>query len=181
MTYYGAKELADSFRTVRNNTLKIAEEIPEDKYSFSAAPKTRTVALTLAHIAVSYQFQYMMQSEKRTNFDGLDFPTLFQRFVAEQDKPRTKAEILELLRSTGDTWAQFVEGLSESFLGETVSMPPGTTPATKGRLEMILSVKEHEMHHRGQLMLVERMIGIVPHLTRDMEARMTEMTKARTA
>jgi uncharacterized damage-inducible protein DinB len=36
---------------------------------------------------------------------------------------------------------------------------------------MLLSVKEHEMHHRGQLMLIERMIGIVPHLTREMQAR----------
>jgi uncharacterized damage-inducible protein DinB len=37
---------------------------------------------------------------------------------------------------------------------------------------MILSVKEHEMHHRGQLMLIERMVGVVPHLTRQMQARM---------
>jgi uncharacterized damage-inducible protein DinB len=41
---------------------------------------------------------------------------------------------------------------------------------------MILSVKEHEMHHRGQLMLIERMIGIVPHLTRDMQARFAAAT-----
>ena len=27
-------------------------------------------------------------------------------------------------------------------------------------------MKEHEMHHRAQLMLIERMIGIMPHLTR---------------
>ena len=31
---------------------------------------------------------------------------------------------------------------------------------------MILGVKEHEMHHRGQLMVMERMVGVVPHLTR---------------
>ena len=37
---------------------------------------------------------------------------------------------------------------------------------------MLLSVKEHEMHHRGQVMLVQRMLGIVPHLTRQREARM---------
>jgi uncharacterized damage-inducible protein DinB len=36
---------------------------------------------------------------------------------------------------------------------------------------MILGVKEHEMHHRGQLMLIERILGIVPHLTREMQAR----------
>ncbi len=31
------------------------------------------------------------------------------------------------------------------------------------------------MHHRGQLMLIERMIGIVPHLTREMQARMAQV------
>jgi uncharacterized damage-inducible protein DinB len=36
---------------------------------------------------------------------------------------------------------------------------------------MIMSVKEHEMHHRGQVMLIQRMLGIVPHLTREREAR----------
>jgi hypothetical protein len=28
------------------------------------------------------------------------------------------------------------------------------------------------MDHRGQLMLLQRMIGVVPHLTREREARM---------
>ena len=40
---------------------------------------------------------------------------------------------------------------------------------------MIMSVKEHEMHHRGQLMLIERMLGIVPHLTRQMQQRMAQV------
>jgi uncharacterized damage-inducible protein DinB len=31
------------------------------------------------------------------------------------------------------------------------------------------------MHHRGQLMLMQRMIGIVPHLTRAMQERMAQM------
>ena len=50
-------------------------------------------------------------------------------------------------------------------------MRAGMTPSSKSRFEMILSVKEHEMHHRGQLMLIERIVGIVPHLTREMQAR----------
>ena len=33
------------------------------------------------------------------------------------------------------------------------------------------------MHHRGQLMLVERMLGIVPHLTREREARCRGLAK----
>ena len=37
---------------------------------------------------------------------------------------------------------------------------------------MLLSVKEHEMHHRAQLMVYERLLGLVPHLTRERQARM---------
>ena len=37
---------------------------------------------------------------------------------------------------------------------------------------MLLAPKEHEMHHRAQLMMIQRMLGITPHLTRDMMARM---------
>jgi len=35
------------------------------------------------------------------------------------------------------------------------------------------------MHHRGQLMLIERMVGVVPHLTRDMQARMAAMAASK--
>jgi hypothetical protein len=56
MTYYGSKELASAFRTVRKNTIQIAEEIPEEKYNFQPAPGTRTVARTLAHIAALPSF-----------------------------------------------------------------------------------------------------------------------------
>ena len=41
---------------------------------------------------------------------------------------------------------------------------------------MLLGVKEHEMHHRGQLMMVQRMLGIVPHLTRQREAMTAQLT-----
>jgi uncharacterized damage-inducible protein DinB len=44
-----------------------------------------------------------------------------------------------------------------------------------------MSVKEHEMHHRGQLMLMERIIGITPHLTREMQARFAAAANAAAA
>jgi uncharacterized damage-inducible protein DinB len=58
------------------------------------------------------------------------------------------------------------------------AQPSGAQPATRSRFEMLLSPKEHEMHHRGQLMLVERIIGLVPHLTRE---RMAGQAQAREA
>ena len=53
MNYYGAAELAESFRTVRKNTIQTVEDIPEDQYGFVPATGARSVAQTLVHIALS--------------------------------------------------------------------------------------------------------------------------------
>jgi uncharacterized damage-inducible protein DinB len=83
-----------------------------------------------------------------------------------------KAKILEALRAGGEEFAAWLETLSEETLGERVYFPEGAQPPSKTRFEMLLSPKEHEMHHRAQLMVVERMLGMVPHLTREQQARM---------
>ena len=178
MNYYGAKELAESFRTVRKNTIQIAEEIPEDKYGFKAADDVRTVEKLLTHIALATRFPYQIHAvEKRTSMEGFNFMSLVQEMITEEAKPRTKAEVIALLRTEGEKWDGFLAGLSEDFLGHVISMPPGGNPPQRVRFEMILSAKEHEMHHRAQLMLIERMLGIVPHLTRQMQERMAQMSE----
>jgi uncharacterized damage-inducible protein DinB len=173
MNCYSAKDLADSFRIVRKNTVVIAQDLPEEKYAFRAAPDTRSVGELFAHIAMAPNFQYQIHAtERRTTLEGFDFPSLMKRFVVEEKEPRSKDQILDILRGAGEKWAGWVEGLTDSFLAEQMQMPQGATPPSKSRFEMILSVKEHEMHHRGQLMLIERLVGIVPHLTREMQSRL---------
>jgi uncharacterized damage-inducible protein DinB len=68
-----------------------------------------------------------------------------------------------LLKDSGESWAEWVEFVPEQFLAETVAQRDGTL---KTRFEMILGTTEHEMHHLGQLTVIERMLGIIPHLTR---------------
>ena len=112
MNYYGAKELAGSYRTVRKNTQAIAQDIPADKYSFRPTPDTRSVAELLTHIALSYNFQYQVHAvERRATLQGFDFPSLMGRMMAEEKKPRSKDEILELLRREGEKWAGWLQGI----------------------------------------------------------------------
>lgn len=179
MTYYGAVELAASFRTVRNNTITLAGEIPEDKYGFRPAEGCRSVAETLVHIAVMPRVAAQIHSvEKSTSLANFDFFGAMGKLHAELTVPRTKAQILELLRSEGDKFAAILEGVSEEFLAEQVEYPAGMMPPTKSRFEMLIAPKEHEMHHRGQLMLIQRLLGITPHLTRQMEERIASMRAA---
>ncbi|HXA52082.1 MAG TPA: DinB family protein [Candidatus Acidoferrum sp.] len=183
MTYYGSKELAASFRTVRANTIKMAEEIPEDKYDFRPTPESRSVAQTLVHVAVSVKLQQLVHftGEPLNTLVGLDFFALMGAIIAEEQKPRTKAEILELLKTEGEKFATQLEGCTEEFLAQSVQYPEGMMPPTKSRFEMVMAPKEHEMHHRGQLMLVQRMIGLTPHLTRQMQERVAAMAAAQKA
>jgi uncharacterized damage-inducible protein DinB len=177
MTGYGGKELAEAFRTVRKNTIQIAEDIPEAKYSFEAAPEVRSVGRMLTHVAISTRIWEEVHKKRLTSLADFDFLGTIDRFNAEESKPRTKAEIVALLRSEGGNFAAWLETLTPEVLAETVTEPDGKT--SKSRFERLLGAKEHEMHHRGQLMLIERQLGIVPHLTRQFNERIAQVRAAR--
>jgi uncharacterized damage-inducible protein DinB len=177
MTHYGGKELASAFRTVRKNTIQVADDIPESKYNFVPAPDVRSVARMLTHIAIATRIFEEVHKKRLTTLAGFDFFGTLDRFAAEEAKPRSKAEILALLRTEGEQFAAWMETLSPEFLAETVSEPDGKTAKT--RFERLLGAKEHEMHHRGQLMLIQRQLGIVPHLTRQFNERAAQMRAAK--
>jgi len=180
MNYYSAKDMAAAFRTVRNNTIKIAEEIPEDKYTFQAASDSRTVAQTLVHIAMGTRFSLLAHGEQRLKtLEGFNFYSFIHPILEEEKKPRSKAEIIQLLRTSGDQFVKFLEGLSDEILAEQLTFPQGAQPPVKTRFEMLLGAKEHEMHHRAQLMVLQRMLGITPHLTREQQARLAAMQAAK--
>jgi uncharacterized damage-inducible protein DinB len=177
MTSYGGKELASAFRTVRKNTIQVAEDIPESKYGFVVAPEVRSVAGMLTHIAIAPRIFEDVHKKRLTTLVGFDFLGTLERFNADEAKTRSKAQIIELLRTEGEQFAAWVETLTPEFLAEMVTDPDGKTQ--KSRFERLLGAKEHEMHHRAQLMLIQRQLGIVPHLTRQANERIAQMRGAR--
>lgn len=168
MHTYGGPQMAASWRTVRKNTIQIAEEIPADKYGFQATPDTMTVAQTLAHLAaVTYWSEQAHFVAPKPEITGEQFGQWFAVIGPMAAALKGKHEILEALTTRGEAFAVQLEAMTDARLRESVALPGGA----KSQFEMLLGVKEHEMHHRAQLMQVERMIGIVPHLTRARQAR----------
>jgi uncharacterized damage-inducible protein DinB len=166
MSLYGIRQLADSFRTVRRNTIQVAEEIPEADYQYRPAPASRSVAETLVHIAWLASADRFIHEEKRlVSFDGFDFGAFLATSEVEETRERSKAEIIELLRTEGDRWVQWVEQLPETFLSEPFRLPDGKSVS---RFELLLGTKEHEMQHRAQLTVIQRLLGLVPHFTRNL-------------
>jgi uncharacterized damage-inducible protein DinB len=175
MTYYGSKEIAESFRTVRKNTIQVAEDIPEDKYSYRAAPDTMSVGEILAHLATTPHWaQQCFFVEQKTQVAMDDFVRWMGEAGAKSKALTTKAQIVEALKTNGEMFAKHLDGITEAQLAQPITAPN----ATKSTFEMLLGIKEHEMHHRAQLFLIERMVGIVPHLTRARQERQAQMQAA---
>ena len=168
MNYYGAKELASSFRTVRKNTIQTAEDIPEDQVRIHPGRRheehranTRPYRPVPA-ASDDDPMRRSLETASRVSISRHSYNGSRKRRPRTERRPRCSSFCRPRASDGRVSW----EGVTEDFLAEPFGMPPGATPASKSRFEMLLSAKEHEMHHRGQLAVAQRLLGIVPHLTR---------------
>jgi uncharacterized damage-inducible protein DinB len=90
---YGARDIAESFRTVRKNTMQIAEEIPADKYGFRAAEGVKSVGELLAHIAVSADWQIHVHQQRISSIDFSFFAGRAPQVAAAEAALQTKEQI----------------------------------------------------------------------------------------
>src|SRR5262245_62694013 len=110
---YGASNMADSFRTVRKNTVQIAEDIPEDKYGFRAAEGVMSVAEILAHLATSTHWATQLHFvEKKTSVTQEDFMRYMGEGKKLADALVTKPAIVDALKTGGDQFAAHMAGMT---------------------------------------------------------------------
>lgn len=172
MHFYGGHEMAEAFRTVRRNTIQIANDIAEEQYSFRATPETMSVAEDLAHIACSTLWAVQAHAvDQKTAISLEDFGAYMATTAAAERQLAAKRDIVNALVKNGEEFANVLARMTHEQLAEPVSFPPPVQPSQKTRFEMLLGVKEHEMHHRAKLMVSQRLLGIVPHLTRARQQR----------
>lgn len=151
--------------------------MPESHCRHVAEHECKPVGRRFVHIAITPRFyDETHRKQRRTTRQGFDFVALSKIVEDDENKPRSKAQIVELLRTKGIQFAAWLETLNPEFLAEMVT--EGDGKSAKSRFEWLIGAKEHEMHHRAQLMLIERQLGIVPHLTRQRNERLAQMRVA---
>jgi uncharacterized damage-inducible protein DinB len=102
-----------------------------------------------------------------------DFGTYIGASKAYEQALDAREAVLAALEVEGEAFAALLDSMSEEAMAEIVRFPDPLEPKT--RFEMLLGAKEHEMHHRAQLMVYERLLGVVPHLTRQRQAMMAAL------
>lgn len=117
MIYCGATGLARSFPHGPQEHHQIAEEIPEDKYGFRPAGDARAHR-DHASRPGAHSLRRAPHYAGRFLFFGFR-----GQLQAEAKAPRSKAQILELLRTEGEKFAKALEGYRKRSRASRLSTP----------------------------------------------------------
>ncbi len=157
------EEAIEAWEDARNGVIDELQNIPADKFDFRPAEGVRSVAELAVHIM---EVPLMMAGELTrpdTNLKRWPWPKIIAHYAGHIHEVRTKRELIAALKRTfregaakfRDAGELHMLGLIERFDGEL-----GT------RLAWFNHGIAHEMYHRGQLAMYQRLMGITPALTR---------------
>ena len=153
--------ICEQWQDVRNGLIKEVELIPADKIGFKPAPESRTVIELLHHIIETQRVLAGEMCRENTNF-GRGFPALMAEFAGNTKEATTREAVLELLRSSLEKTKAMAVSFGDANFEKTMTRFDGKQ-CTK--IEMLNFTVAHEMYHRGQLTVYERLLGIEPALT----------------
>jgi uncharacterized damage-inducible protein DinB len=135
--------LVTRWSEIGDKMVKLAEEIPEDRYEAKPVADVRSFADQLRHVA--FWNRYVQKTLRREEADG-------QANELPKTSYPTKAKIVKVLRSTFDDVAKELTAANGS--------------ATNADADTMVSFIEHSGEHYGQLVMYARLNGIVPPASR---------------
>jgi uncharacterized damage-inducible protein DinB len=155
------EHLINAWKEVRAGFLEEAAQIPADQFSFRATPDTRSVAELLQHAVESQKMLIGEACRPDTNLMRQSFADHIKEYAPEVRSVVDKNGLLELLRSSMEvaeaTLRSHADKLNDSmqrFDGKEMS-----------KLQFLQFAVSHEMYHRGQFTVYERLLSIEPALT----------------
>ena len=112
MNLYGPQNLIESMRTVRRNTIRIAEDIPEESYGYRPFAESGSVAEVILHIAAVWQITYQIHElERLTSLQSFDFDGFFREPWMAEKKDFSKNQLIALLQTEGERLCEWIDSL----------------------------------------------------------------------
>jgi uncharacterized damage-inducible protein DinB len=150
-----------SWREVRAGLIDEASQIPADKFSFRAADGMRTVAELLQHLVESQKMLVGEACRSDTNLLRKSFADQIKDYAPTVREANDKNSILKLLATAMDEIEKQMREHADE-LKNTMKRFDGKEMTKQAFMSFAIA---HEMYHRGQLTVYERLLGIEPVLT----------------
>lgn len=156
-----AEVIIGMWKDVRNGLIGEVEKIPADQFSFRATPETRSVAEVLQHIIEVQKILVGETCRDESNLRRQSFAAHTTEYAPEVRNAADKQAIIDELRRSMEVAEPCIRSYAEKW-NEPMNSIDGR-PSTKGAI--LTFAVSHEMYHRGQLTVYERLLDIEPALT----------------
>ena len=156
------ESLIGSWKEVRAGLVDEMESIPADKFAFQAAPDTRSVAGVLQHIIQSQKMLIGEVCRPDTNLLRQSFADQVKTYAPGVSEIEDKQSLIDLLRTTMEESETSLRAAGDE-LQRDMNRFDGKLMA---KLDFLAFAIAHEMYHRGQLTVYERLLGLEPVLTK---------------
>lgn len=156
-----AETIIGLWKDVRAGLIQEVEKIPGDQFSFRATPETRSIAELLQHIVETQKVLVGEVCRPESNLMRQSFAAHGAEYAPGVRQVLDKSGLLDLLRSSMDDAQERISSYSDK-LEEPITGLNGQPTTKSAFLTFALS---HEMYHRGQLTVFERLLNIEPVLT----------------
>ena len=150
-----------NWREVRAGLIDEASQIPDDKFSFRAADGMRSVAELLQHLVESQKFLVGEACRPDTNLMRKSFAENIKDYAPDVRGVSDKQGILRLLAAAMEDTEKLLQDHADE-MKNTMKRFDGKEMTKLGFMSFAIA---HEMYHRGQLTVYERLLGIEPMLT----------------
>ena len=144
-------EYLERLENSKKYLILVAQNMPEEKYSFKATPESMCFAEHLMHIgwAMDWHCQSLLGNRKPR-----DWSTDMELKV---DK-KSKKEMIATIDKTFDTTIEFILNFKEEKLEERLDY----FGLDRTKRQVLLLLADHITHHRGQMLVYLRLNGIKP-------------------
>jgi len=156
-------EICEGWQDVRSGLIKEVELIPADQFGFRPADGSRSALEILQHIVEAERVICGEICRDDTNLMRAPFLELIARYAGQAKEADTKDAILELLSGSLDETTQRIREFGDEKLEQTMTRFDGKQLRKRVMLNFIIS---HEMYHRGQVTVYQRLLGVEPALTK---------------
>ena len=153
--------LIESWKEVRAGLIEEAAQIPENQFSFQATAETRSVAGVLQHVIESQKMLVGEACRAETNIMRQSFADHIKEYAPEVQSITEKNGLLELLRSSMEVTEATIRSHGDKLKDSMRRFDGKEMP----KLEFLQFAVSHEMYHRGQFTVYERLLKIEPALT----------------
>jgi len=145
-----SQAVLEQWNDIGRKLIAMAEDFPEDKYDFKAAPTVRTFAERLIHAAhANYFFTNIVRGEKLPSMDD-----------PKREQYKTKADVVAFVKKSFADGAAAIKAKGDAGMSDLVVDPFGNEQTRIS--DFAYGFVEHSGEIYGQLTVYYRVAGMVP-------------------